>query len=48
MDDVQIRGEAIYQTLKEQIELPTKDEIREIIRTIKLITHQDRTISVRS
>jgi len=43
---VQIREDAIYQALKEQIEHPTKDEVREVIRTIKIISHQERTISV--
>jgi hypothetical protein len=34
-DDVQIREEAMYQVFKEQIEPPTKDDVREIIRTLK-------------
>jgi len=43
---VEIREETIYQALKEQIEHPTKDEVREVIRTIKIISRQERTISV--
>jgi hypothetical protein len=34
-DYVQIREEAIYQVLNEQIEPTTKDDVREIIRTLK-------------
>lgn len=34
-DDVQIWEEAIYQVLKEKIEPPTKDDVREIIRKPK-------------
>ena len=34
-DDVQIRVEVIYQRPEEQIEPPTKDEVWEIIKTLK-------------
>ena len=34
-DDVEIREEVIYQGLEEQIEPITKDEVWEVIRTLK-------------
>jgi hypothetical protein len=34
-DDVEIRVEVIYQRPEEQIEPPTKDEVWEIIKTLK-------------
>jgi hypothetical protein len=34
-NDVQIREEAMYRALNEQIRPPTKEDVREIIRTLK-------------
>ena len=44
-DDVQIREEAIYQVVNEQLEPPTKNDVREIIRELKNKSPGENNIS---